>query len=69
VSYEKTKDGHLVNADAMPRCHGEVAMADAIIALTANLAMAGKQRIVFEDGWFDASSAEAPEAKYGKRSD
>jgi len=68
VSYEK-KDGKLVNEDIIPRCHGEVAMADAIIALTANLAMAGKQRIVFEDGWFDASSAEAPEAKYGKRSD
>ena len=38
VSYEK-KDGHLVHADIMPRCHGEVAMADAIIALTANMAM------------------------------
>jgi predicted dehydrogenase len=66
VSYEK-KDGKLVHEDIIPRCHGEVAMADAIIALTANLAMAGKQRIVFEDAWFDAASTEVPETKYGKK--
>jgi predicted dehydrogenase len=66
VSYEK-KDGHLVHADIMPRCHGEVAMADAIIALTSNLAMDNRQRIIFEDAWFDPTSGETPEAKHGKQ--
>ncbi|HSQ55036.1 MAG TPA: Gfo/Idh/MocA family oxidoreductase, partial [Gemmata sp.] len=68
VSYEKNKDGSLVNADAMPRCHGEVAMADAIIALTANLAMAEKERIVFQDDWFNADKMDAvPTSKSGKK--
>jgi len=38
----------------LPRCHGEVAMADAIVALTANLAMKKRERIEFKPGWFDA---------------
>jgi predicted dehydrogenase len=38
----------------LPRCHGEVAMADAIVALTANLSMKRRERIEFKDGWFDA---------------
>jgi predicted dehydrogenase len=68
VSYEKDKDGHLKHADIMPRCHGEVAMADAIIALTANMAMDNRQRIEFEDAWFDGDKLDAtPEAKYGKQ--
>ncbi|MBX9622807.1 MAG: Gfo/Idh/MocA family oxidoreductase [Gemmataceae bacterium] len=68
VDYAKDpKTGKLVHADIIPRCHGEVAMADAILALTANMAMDRKQRIVFEDAWFDPTSAEVPEAKYGKR--
>ena len=67
VSYEKDPEtGKLVHADILPRCHGEVAMGDAILALTANMAMARKQRIVFEDAWFDPSSDANPEAKYGK---
>lgn len=70
VSYEteKDKDGHakLKYADIMPRCHGEVAMADAIIALTANMAMAKKERIVFEEAWFDSNSPEVPETKHAK---
>ena len=45
----------------MTRCPGRVAMADAIIAFTANLAMTRKQRIEFKEGWFDAESAEVPE--------
>ncbi len=72
VSYEADKDssGHskLKYADIMPRCHGEVAMADAIIALTANMAMAKKERILFEEAWFDPASAEVPETKHGKKS-
>lgn len=43
------------------RCPGRVAMADAIMALTANLAMKHKKRIVFRDEWFDPASDAAPE--------
>jgi predicted dehydrogenase len=43
------------------RCNGHVAMADAIMALTANLAMKHKQRIEFKPEWFDASSDACPE--------
>jgi len=67
VSYVK-KDGHFVNAAIMPRCHGEVAMADAILALTANMAMAKKERIVFEEDWFNADKLDAvPETKHAKK--
>jgi len=43
------------------RCDGKVAMADAIMALTANLAMKHQKRIVFKDTWFDPASDEVPE--------
>lgn len=43
------------------RCNGRVAMADAIMALTANLAMKHKKRIVFKDEWFDADNDAVPE--------
>jgi predicted dehydrogenase len=43
-----------------PRCHGRVAMADAIIALASNAAMHTRQRIVFEDEWFDPASDKLP---------
>jgi predicted dehydrogenase len=45
----------------MPRCTGRVAMADAIIALTSNLAMKQRQRIEFADDWFVAESAAVPD--------
>ena len=45
----------------LPRCHGRVAMADAIIALTSNQAMHKKERIEFKHEWFDAASAEVPD--------
>jgi predicted dehydrogenase len=35
------------------RCRGEVALADAVIALTANLAMERQARIEFQKEWFD----------------
>jgi predicted dehydrogenase len=44
-----------------PRCDGQAAMDDAIIALTANIAMRKQQRIRFEDAWFDPERPEAPE--------
>jgi predicted dehydrogenase len=56
-----SKDGKNQYAQRLPRCHGEVAMADAILALTANLAMANRQRIEFNPEWFKAESAEAPD--------
>ncbi|MEX0701403.1 MAG: gfo/Idh/MocA family oxidoreductase, partial [Planctomycetales bacterium] len=43
------------------RCNGVVAMADAIMALTSNLAMKHKQRIVFKPEWFDPDSPAVPE--------
>jgi predicted dehydrogenase len=46
----------------LPRCHGRVAMADAIIALTSNLAMRSRKRIEFRPGWFQAESGEVPDS-------
>ncbi len=46
----------------LPRCHGRVAMADAIVALTANQAMQRRQRIEFKPEWFDAESEALPDA-------
>ncbi len=51
--------------DHKPRCRGEVAMADAIIALTSNIAMREKRRIEFKDAWFDWQSPEVPEKPSG----
>jgi predicted dehydrogenase len=45
----------------LPRCHGRVAMADAIIALTSNLAMHRHQRIEFKPEWFEAERPEVPD--------
>jgi predicted dehydrogenase len=45
-----------------PRCRGEVALADAVIALSSNLAMRQKRRIEFDPRWFDSKSPETPEA-------
>ncbi len=67
VSYEKNADGKMKHADMLPRCHGEVAMADAILALTANMAMDKRQQITYESSWFDPDSPEVPETKYGKK--
>jgi hypothetical protein len=43
------------------RCPGERAMADAIMAITSNLAMKHRRRIVFKHEWFDPSSEAVPE--------
>ncbi|MSR57174.1 MAG: Gfo/Idh/MocA family oxidoreductase [Planctomycetaceae bacterium] len=43
------------------RCPGKHAMADAIMAITCNLAMKHKKRIVFKEEWFDPDSPAAPE--------
>ena len=51
---KSSKDGGL-------RCDGTVAMADAIMALTSNLAMKAQRRIVFKPEWFDPERPETPE--------
>ncbi len=43
------------------RCPGPAAMADAIIALTANEAMRHQKRIEFDHRWFDPASPEVPD--------
>jgi predicted dehydrogenase len=43
------------------RCPGTLAMGDAIMALTANLAMKHKKRIVFKKEWFDPDKDQVPE--------
>lgn len=43
------------------RCNGTVAMADAIMALTSNLAMDAQRRIAFKPEWFDPESPATPE--------
>jgi predicted dehydrogenase len=47
-----------------PRCKPEVAIADAVIALVSNIALANptkQPRIEFKDEWFDIASDETPE--------
>jgi predicted dehydrogenase len=44
-----------------PKCGPKVAMADAIIALTSNVAMKTGQRIEFKHEWFDLASDSTPE--------
>jgi predicted dehydrogenase len=43
------------------RCPGVQGMADAIMALTANIAMEKRQRIEFKPEWFDPTNAATPE--------
>jgi len=44
-----------------PRCHPRVALADAVIALTANIAAREGRRIAFDPAWFDPTRKETPE--------
>jgi predicted dehydrogenase len=44
-----------------PRCGPKAAMADAIIALTANMSARNGKRIEFKKEWFDIDSDETPE--------
>ncbi len=45
----------------LPKCPPKVAMADAIVALTSNIAMKENRRIQFKPEWFDVASDETPE--------
>jgi predicted dehydrogenase len=75
AGYQKNAEGKYVQR--LPRCHGEVAMADAIIALTSNLAMKGREvtvpgskkplkvnRIEFDPAWFSLTEEETKTGKY-----
>jgi predicted dehydrogenase len=44
-----------------PRCHPKVAMADAIIALTTNMAAEQGKPISFKEAWFDPDKDDTPE--------
>ncbi len=44
-----------------PRCPPKVAMADAVIALTTNMAAREARRIEFQEAWFDPDRPETPE--------
>jgi len=46
-----------------PHCHPKVALADAVIALTSNLAAAKGQKIAFEPQWFEPDRDETPEGQ------
>ncbi|MHB1423636.1 MAG: Gfo/Idh/MocA family oxidoreductase [Gemmataceae bacterium] len=54
------KDKHGKYKQRLTHCHGEIAMVDAIVALTANHAMRTHQRIAFQDAWFDADKPDVP---------
>jgi len=47
--------------DVRPRCHPEVALGDAVIALTANLAARRGERIDFDPAWFEPDLDRTPE--------
>jgi predicted dehydrogenase len=55
------KSNYHADEEHRPRCRGEVAMADAIIALTSNIAMRENRRIEFNPKWFEYQSPEVPD--------
>lgn len=44
-----------------PRCDGRVGLADAVMALAANVAIKGNTRIEFKDSWYDPASPDVPD--------
>jgi predicted dehydrogenase len=60
VRHGNASDYH-ADTEHQPRCRGEVALADAVVALTSNIAMRDKRRIDFKQAWFDYKSSETPE--------
>ena len=49
--------------EIQPHCHPKVAMADAVIALTTNMAAREGRKIDFEKAWFDPDSDETPDGE------
>ena len=56
------------DAENQPRCTPEVALADAVIALTSNKSIKESQRIEFNPAWFDIDSDETPEGTTPRKS-
>jgi predicted dehydrogenase len=56
------KDPHI-----QPRCHPKVALADAVIALSTNIAARQGLRIEFQKEWFDPDKPSTPEDHYPDR--
>ena len=56
--FKEKKDAY----DKNVRCHPKVAMADAIIALTTNIAMRTEKKVEFNPEWFDIEHDATPEA-------
>ena len=50
------------NPGAKLRCDGRVAMADAVMALSANVAMRQGQPLTFQKAWYDPATNEVPDA-------
>jgi hypothetical protein len=48
----------------VPRCNPKIAIADAVIALTTNIAARQGRRIEFDEKWFDIDRDETPEAAF-----
>jgi predicted dehydrogenase len=60
VRHGDAKNVH-TDTQHQPRCRGEVALADAVIVLLANIAMRQNRRIEFDPAWCDYQSDKTPE--------
>ncbi len=49
------------NPNHNPRCHGGIALNDAVVTLVSNLAMKYERRVVFNPEWFDPTKDAVPE--------
>jgi predicted dehydrogenase len=54
------------HAKPMPRCYPEIALADAVMALTTNIAARLGETVEFDPAWFDPKSDATPEAKFAE---
>lgn len=57
------------NPGNSPRCKPEVALGDAVIALTSNLAVDKGEKIIFDPKWFDPNDDATPEGNAPRKAD
>ncbi|MDR3181657.1 MAG: Gfo/Idh/MocA family oxidoreductase [Planctomycetaceae bacterium] len=57
------------HSKAMPKCYPEIALADAVIALTTNIAAKKGETVEFDPAWFDAAKDATPEAAFAETDD
>jgi len=55
------KNPEVQDPEVQPRCYPKVALGDAVIALTTNIAAKEGRRIEFDKAWFDPQSDATPE--------